>query len=109
MNNTHRVILLIFLFVVSSYIGAEKGREDKTALVCKYCGREVRSSGGGKLTWQGSETCKAAPGEKHVLLPVPGHCVYCGRQVRTTPGGVLTFNGSAVCSVSPTKKHGLQD
>jgi hypothetical protein len=108
-NNKAVLMVLVLLFAICVYTGADNGREGSLALVCKYCGREVRSSGGGKLTWQGSEICKAAQGGKHILLPVPGHCVYCGRQVRTAPGGVLIYNGSAACSVSPTKRHSLQD
>jgi ribosomal protein S27E len=79
------------------------------ALTCKYCGREVLSSAGGKLTFQGSDRCNAAPGGKHIVLAAPGHCVYCGRPVKPSAGGRLVFNGSDVCSVSPTKKHALQD
>jgi ribosomal protein S27E len=79
------------------------------ALMCKFCGRTLRSSAGGKLTYQGSEVCAASQSGKHVALPVPGMCVYCGRVVKTAAGGKLVFQGSSVCPQSPTKLHSLQD
>lgn len=102
------ILALPLLFVICFSIGAEKNRKDAAAFICKFCGREVRSSAGGKLTFQGSDVCKAAQNGKHILLPVHGHCVYCGRLVQVR-GGVLVYNGSNVCSVSPIKKHSLQD
>jgi len=77
-------------------------------MICKYCGREIKSSAG-KLTYQGSPKCKSSASGRHVALPVPGTCVYCGRNVKTGSAGMLLYNGSPQCPSSPTNKHCLQD
>jgi len=77
-------------------------------MTCRYCGREVKMKAG-RLTFQGSPSCKASPTSNHVSLPVAGCCVYCGRQVKPGGGGTLVFNGSPACLASPSKKHRLME
>jgi ribosomal protein L24E len=75
------------------------------ALTCKYCGKEVKSSGG-SLGANGNTLCPASPTKKHEAVSNPPFCVYCGKEVKPA-GGSLAANGNTLCSASPTKKHRL--
>jgi len=77
------------------------------ALICKYCGRALRSVGT-SLTSDFGTVCPPSPAKKHVALPNPPCCVYCGKETRSA-GSQLTTTFGTACSSSPSGSHQLSD
>jgi hypothetical protein len=76
------------------------------ALMCKYCGKEVKSLGGRLLTSRG-ELCSTSPTKKHILISNFPYCIYCG-QVTKIQGDILVTSYGKTCNSSPNKRHILQ-
>jgi hypothetical protein len=72
-------------------------------LICKYCGRTLKSMAG-ILRSDYGPACPASPDRKHILVPNPPYCVCCGEKTRPLAAALVTSRGPA-CPSSPNKKH----
>jgi len=77
-------------------------------MVCKFCGREVKSVAGKLWSSTGGHICQASDDKKHVLASNSSMvCKFCGREVKCVSGKLWANTGGHICQASGNKKHEL--
>jgi len=77
-------------------------------MICKYCGREVKTVGGKLWSSVGGNVCQASDNKQHVLASNSSMtCKFCGRVVKCVGGKLWSNVGGNVCQASGNKKHEL--
>jgi hypothetical protein len=79
------------------------------ALVCKYCGADLKFSAGALQSPNVNKKCSSSPIGTHVALPDPPHCVFCGAETHTSAGKLQAPNTNANCPYSPSGEHQLSE
>ena len=77
-------------------------------MVCKYCGREVKTVAGKLWASVGGNVCQASDNKKHLLASNSSMvCKFCGRTVKCVSGKLWANVGGNICQASDNKKHEL--
>jgi ribosomal protein L24E len=77
-------------------------------MICKFCGREVKTVSGKLWCSVGGNTCQAAINKKHMVASNSSMiCKFCGRVVKPNAGKLWASVGGNICPESDTKLHEL--
>ena len=77
-------------------------------MVCKYCGREVKTAAGKLWASVGGSVCQASDSKKHIVASNSSMvCKFCGKTVKNVAGKLWSSVGGNICQASDNKKHEL--
>jgi len=77
-------------------------------MLCRYCGRDVKTVAGKLWTSVGGNVCEASDNKKHLITVNSSMtCKFCGKEVKSVSGKLWANVGGNVCQASDNKKHEL--